>query len=209
MKRSGTIRLVLMGAGLTVSLSGCDSDSVAAGAYESVDQCAASGKYSRDTCQQAFADAGKEHLRSAPRFAKREDCEAEFGANACSALPAEPAATSQPGASVAAAFVPAMAGFMLANALSSGFGSQPLYRPCVDGANVSNDPRCRRSGSVFSGGSSVGSSSGRWFYGSDGTRVSSAPGEVSAERSAFSGSRASSPTMSRGGFGARAAHAAS
>jgi uncharacterized protein YgiB involved in biofilm formation len=207
MKRSEAIRLVLMGAGLTavVALSYCNdaSDAVAAGAFENVDQCAASGKYTRDACQQAAADAAKEHLQSAPRFAKREDCEAEFGANACATLPG---AAAQPGVSASSVFVPVMAGFLLANAVGS-YRAQPLYRPC-DGGAANPDPQCRRASGFWSGGNSGSSSGGRSFYTSSGTRIGQSTGEVSVERSTFS-SRGSSATLSRGGFGARAAHAAS
>lgn len=203
MKRSEVIRLGLMGCGLTavVALSHCDNNNVAAGAYESVDQCVASGKYSRQACEQAITDARKEHQRLAPRFANRGDCEAEFGANACSAQPAES------GSATASVFVPAMAGFLLANALGSGFRSQPLYRPCADEGNISNDPRCRRPGSAFSGGGA--GSGGRWLYTAGSDRVASAPGEVSVWRGAFSGGSRGAGTLSRGGFGARAAHGGS
>jgi hypothetical protein len=90
-----------------------------------------------------------------------------------------------------------MAGFLLANALNSGYAAQPLYRPCSD----PNDPRCR--GSSFAGGSS-GSSGGRWFFTSTGERVATGAGSTEVGRSAFTG-HGSAATLSRGGFGARAA----
>lgn len=200
MKRSQAVNLVMMGLGLTavVLLWEGEEDSVAAAAYESVDQCAASGRYSRDACQQAFGEAKDAHQRSAPRYSRREDCEAEFGANACTALP--PADAAAPGPTAASLFVPAMAGFLLANAVTSGYAAQPIYRPCTPD---SSDPQCRRSGTTGGGGGA------RWFYTGTGARVSSAPGQVAVERAAFTG-RASSVTLARGGFGARAAaHAAS
>jgi uncharacterized protein YgiB involved in biofilm formation len=201
MKRSQAIRLGLMGAGLTavVALAFCDEDSVSAAAYESVDQCAAGGRFTRAACERAFDDASAEHLRASPRYARREDCEAEFGADGCSTM-------TPPGAAAAGAatlFVPAMAGFLLANAASSGLGAQPLYRPCLD----SNDPQCRGRGT--SSGGTVGGGGARWFYTASGDRVAAKPGDVSVGRSVLSG-RAASTTLARGGFGARAAaHAAS
>jgi uncharacterized protein YgiB involved in biofilm formation len=197
MKRSQAITLGLMGAGLTaaVALTFFDDDSVSAAAYESVQQCTADGR-PREACERAFAEANDEHRKSAPHYAKREDCEVEFGASACSALP------GAPGSSAGSFFVPAMAGFLLANALNSGYAAQPLYRPCAD----ANDPRCR--GSSFTGGGGgggySGGSGGRGFFTSTGERVATGPGSVEVGRSTFSG-HGSAATLGRGGFGARAA----
>jgi len=149
MKRSHAITLGLMGAGLAVfAWPFWEEDTVAAAAYESVDQCVADGR-ARDACKNALSEASAEHQRSAPRYTKREDCEAEFGVNACRELPA-----SNGGGSAAAFFAPAMTGFLLANALGSGYAAQPLYRPCAE--VPSNDPRCRNSS--FSGGGGGGAS---------------------------------------------------
>jgi uncharacterized protein YgiB involved in biofilm formation len=164
-------------------------DSVSAAAYENVQQCAADGK-SREACERAFAQASEEHQKSAPHYARREDCEAEFGSGACTTLP------GTPGSSAGSFFVPAMAGFLLANALNSGYAAQPLYRPCSD----PTDPRCR--GSSFAGGS--GSSGGRGFFTSTGERVATGAGSTEVGRSAFTG-HGSAATLARGGFGARAA----
>ena len=95
-----------------------------------------------------------------------------------------------------------MAGFLLANALNSGYAAQPLYRPCAD----ATDPRCR--GSSFSGGGgggyAGGGSGGRGFFTSTGERVASGAGSTTVGRSTFS-EHGSVATMARGGFGARAA----
>jgi uncharacterized protein YgiB involved in biofilm formation len=193
MKRSEAITLGLMGAGLTaaVAITFLNDDSVAAAAYESVQQCTADGR-PRDACERAFAQANEEHQKSAPHYARREDCEAEFGVSACSAVP------GAPGSSAGSFFVPAMAGFLLANALNSGYAAQPLYRPCAD----ANDPRCR--GSSFTGGSAgAGTYAGRGFFTSTGERVATGPGSVEVGRSTFSG-HGSAATLARGGFGARA-----
>ena len=200
MKRSSAVKLAMMGAGVSAvaALSLCDTDSVSASAYESVDQCSASGP-SRDACERAFDAARAEHVRASPRYTKREDCEAEFGADGCLSLP-QPA-SADAGPSAAAVFVPAMAGFLLANAATSGLSPQPLYRACPD----NSDPQCRTGSS--GGGSSGGS--GRWFYTASGDRVAPSSGRVSVSRAAFT-NHAPATTLARGGFGARASlHAAS
>ena len=193
MKRSQAITLGLTGALLTwaVALVFFDDDSVSAAAYESVEQCAADGK-SREACDRAFAQASEEHQKSAPHYARREDCEAEFGSGACTTLP------GAPGSAAGSFFVPAMAGFLLANAVNSSYAAQPLYRPCAD----ANDLRCR--GSSFTGGSAgAGTYAGRGFFTSTGERVATGAGNVEVGRSTFSG-HGSAATLSRGGFGARA-----
>jgi uncharacterized protein YgiB involved in biofilm formation len=196
MKRSQMISLGLLGASFTVmvALSHCEDDAVAAAAFEDVGQCTASGR-PRDACERAFAQARDEHQRSAPHYAMREDCEAEFGSYACTALPAQGGAT---GPSAASIFVPAMAGFLLANAAGASYSAQPLYRPCTD----AGDPRCRPSSGTWNGGSS--GTGGRWFFTASGERISSSPGAVEVGRSAFTG-KGSATTLARGGFGARAA----
>jgi uncharacterized protein YgiB involved in biofilm formation len=99
-------------------------------------------------------------------------------------------------------FVPTMAGFLVGRALStSALSAEPVYRSCTQ----STDPNeCRRSsgGSGFSGGGGGG------FFTRAGYRVSTAGTGPSATVSsgAFS-SAPKSATLSRGGFGARAAAA--
>ena len=208
MKRSAAIKLAMMGAGVTAvaALAFCDNDSVSAATYESVDQCAAGG-LARDACERAFNEARAEHLRASPRYAKREDCEAEFGADGCLMMPQSAPNQTDTAATL---FVPAMAGFLLANAAGSAFSAQPLYRACHE----SNDPRCRSSsggstGGYYGGGGSGGGSGGRWLYTASGERVSPGSGPVSVGRSVFT-NHPSSLTLARGGFGARASlHAAS
>jgi len=189
MKRSTAITLLGAGVAAWAGISYFSDDTVSAAAYENVQQCTADGK-SREACERAFAQASEEHQKSAPHYARREDCEAEFGSGACTTLP------GTPGSSAGSFFVPAMAGFLLANALNSGYAAQPLYRPCSD----PNDPRCR--GSSFTG--SSGSSGGRSFFTSTGERVATGAGSTEVGRSAFTGHGAAA-TLGRGGFGARAA----
>jgi uncharacterized protein YgiB involved in biofilm formation len=190
MKRSTAITLLGAGVAAWAGISYFSDDTVSAAAYENVGQCTADGR-SREACERAFAQASDEHQKAAPHYARREDCEAEFGSGACTT----PAAA--PGSAAGSFFVPAMAGFLLANAFYSSYPAQPLYRPCSD----PNDPRCRASG--FSGGS-AGGSGGRWFFTSTGERVSTGAGRTEVGRSAFTG-HGSVATLARGGFGARAA----
>lgn len=61
--------------------------SVAAEAYDSVEQCAAKNQHSREDCQKAYDAAASEYTPAPLRYAKREDCDAEFGSVSCAPQP--------------------------------------------------------------------------------------------------------------------------
>jgi len=199
MKRSASLRLILMG-GAALSLSACD-ESVEVGVFETVDQCTVMG-YSQSACETAIAQAAKEHLQNAPRYANKADCEAEFGhcetpAQAASEIPPGAGANSQPpaqqtseqtaqssGGGFGSFFMPMMAGYMIGNMMGGQSAmAQPLYRPV---------------------GATARQAGGTGFYTGSGTRVASASGLARMPQSVFTASRAPATTLSRGGFGARA-----
>lgn len=136
MKRSQSIRLVLLGSAGLLALSGCDQgpDPLARNDFfQSEQQCASVAN--PDACRQALADARAEHQRTAPAFTSREACEARFGAESCTEttqppLPAQ--LQDQPGGQQTAQsggswFLPVMLGYMMGRT-TSGFTSQPVYR---------------------------------------------------------------------------------
>lgn len=195
--------------------------------YNSVEACRA--EQPAEDCAKAFADAEQEHEKSAPRFAARAGCEAQYGS--CSAIH-ETAGDW---------FIPAMAGFMLGHALGAGgpasVVSQPVYVDrgftAYSGTTVlgsyrtrcavnADDPRCRGSsgfgaGFVYAstrGGSSAASVWSSKSYavesvrttvmcGGFGTSASSAP--ANSPRLASAPGAASSSSVTRGGFGSMAA----
>jgi hypothetical protein len=107
-------------------------------------------------CQRDFAAASATHVQAAPKFNTQSDCEAQYGAQAC-----RPATFN--GTSV---FVPAMIGFMVANALSGNRTSQALLpplrsgTPCPPGQTPETMPGCTAPRGPASS-SSSSSSSGR------------------------------------------------
>lgn len=123
-KRSTAPHLALMGAGLTV-LAGCGDDPQPVQVYDyaNVQQCIQAKVFTPEYCENNWEQAARLHQESAPRYANRADCQAEFGAGAC-----------QPVGDGSGWFMPAMMGFMLGNMMSSGPSvvSQPLYRPARD-----------------------------------------------------------------------------
>ena len=202
MKRSDAVRLALLGVGagtligLEVWANGGE-ETVAADLFSSPDRCKSSGRYAAAQCEQAYADASKLDEQKAITYKSREDCEADFTPGNCREVTA---AGSSGSSSFSSLFVPTMAGFLVGRALStSALSAEPVYRSCAQ----SSDPNeCRRpsGGSGFSGGGGGG------FFTRAGYRVSTSGTGSSA--SVSSGAFSSAPrsaTLSRGGFGARAA----
>jgi len=195
MKRSASLRLVLMGSA-ALTLSACD-EAVEVGVFETVDQCQVMG-YSQSACETAIQAAAREHLQSAPRYATKAECEAEFGR--CE-TPVQAASDTPPGSGqnpsqtpgdvaqnqgggFGSFFMPMMAGYMIGNMMGNrGAMAQPLYRPVGETARQTG-------GGLFAG---------------NGTRVASGAGLARMPASTLSAARApATSTMSRGGFGARA-----
>lgn len=105
-------------------------------------------------CQRDFANANATHVQAAPKFNTQSDCEAQYGAQQC-----RPASFN--GTSV---FVPAMIGFMVANALSGNRTSQALLpplrsgTPCPPGQTPETMPGCTAPRTTSTSSSSSGSS---------------------------------------------------
>jgi uncharacterized protein YgiB involved in biofilm formation len=188
MKRSDAVRLALIGvgAGTLIALemwSTGGEETVAADLFTSPDLCKSSGRYAAGQCEQAYADAAKLDEQKAITYKSREDCEADFTPGGCHEVTA---AGSSGSGSLSSLFVPTMAGFLIGRALStSAPPAEPVYRSCTQ----STDPNeCRRSS------------------GGGGYRVSTAgTGSSAAVSSGAFSSAPRSATLSRGGFGARAA----
>lgn len=205
MKRSEVVRLGLLGVSASAIIAfevwsnAGGEDTVAADLFTSPDHCKLSGRYAPGQCEQAYADASKLDEQKAITYKSREDCEADFTPGGCHEATA---AGSSGSSSLSSLFVPTMAAFLVGRALStSALSAEPVYRSCSQSADPNE---CRRSsgGAGFSGGGAGG------FFTRSGYRVSTSGTGSSATVS--SGAFSSAPrfaTLSRGGFGARAAAA--
>jgi uncharacterized protein YgiB involved in biofilm formation len=117
MKKSKAIRLVLLG-GTGLTLAACDEPPPNdARFFASLDECTA--VHSQAVCEDALGKSAQTHLAEAPRFAAKEQCEAEFGAGNCETR----------GEGMGSYFLPMMMGYMLGNAFS-----RPVYRGPDGGA---------------------------------------------------------------------------
>ena len=202
MKRSRSIRLALLGTVGLVGLAGCDDTPVASEGQFFRDASECRKVLDAASCESQFAAARQEHLKSAPRFASREQCEAQFGVGNCGTpeqvaqAPATGAATPAAGATPAAPaqqtaqaggggsfFMPLMLGYLGGQMMSRmGQQPQPVYRDAQNKAYSGGSAGRRSIGSWNPSGGSVAtpagvsSSSQRSGFGSTATRMSSGSG---------------------------------
>ncbi len=187
MKRSQSIRLVQMGA-VALTLAACE-EPVEVGVFETIGQCVTAGNTAAQ-CETALTAAQEQHRQVAPRYATRQDCEAEFGASQCTPAPANaaPAAdgsapTQQAQAGFGGGFMPLMAGYMMGRMMGGGGAmAQPLYRPAA---------------------TAPGAGSG--WHTATGAPVARSTGVTTVPRALAQAAPAQGGTIARGGFGARAA----
>lgn len=126
MKRSTQIGLLLLGVGgVALAMNAnktVDTSESNPVVYKNLDECIASGLRSETECRTDFAEVTKRHEESAPRFADKAACEAQYGAGQCGQRQASS------GSSMSSYFIPALAGYMIARHLSAGQQAQPLYQ---------------------------------------------------------------------------------
>jgi uncharacterized protein YgiB involved in biofilm formation len=206
MKRSEVVRLALIGVSasaviaLEVWSNAGGEEEVSADLFSSPELCKSSGRYLPGQCEQAYADATKLDAQKAITYKSREDCEADFTPGGCHEVTA---ATSSGSGSLSSLFVPTMAGFLVGHALANAaLPAEPVYRSCAQSADPDD---CRRSSG---GGGVAGGRGGGGFFTRSGYRVrTSGAGSSAVVSSGAFSSAPKSATLSRGGFGARAAAA--
>jgi uncharacterized protein YgiB involved in biofilm formation len=114
MRKSKAIRLVLLGS-TSVALAACDESPPAdARFFTSVEECSTVNPGA--TCQESFGKSREAYVAEAPRYNRREACEAEFGAGNCESREAG-------AGGMGSFFMPMMMGYMLGNAFN-----RPVYR---------------------------------------------------------------------------------
>ncbi len=152
--------------------------------YQNADECAKANPSQSAQCTTAYNNAVKEAERTAPKYATREDCVAEFGENQCQQTPAQAGvgtnnAENQQSGSF---WMPLMAGYMMGRMMGggAGFAQQPLFSP-----KAANSPA--RGQFVDASGRNYGSAtSGR---------------TMNVPKTALAPKPATTSTVTRGGFG--------
>lgn len=143
MKRSRSIRLVLLGSAGAFMLSGCDDPvDVATKGQLFTDAQACESAYDQKECLDAYKRAETAHVETAPKFANRAECEAEFGVENCTPAPRQTAVEGDPAQANAGGgswFMPAMMGFMMGRMMGGGYAAAPIYRDTQNNAYTGRD----------------------------------------------------------------------
>jgi uncharacterized protein YgiB involved in biofilm formation len=123
---------VALAVGAVFMLAGCEQSDETVSLYQNADQCAQANPGKNAECTTAYNNAVKEAERTAPKYATREDCVAEFGENQCQQTPAQASmagsSENQAEAQSSGSFwMPLMAGYMMGRMMSGGAAQQPLF----------------------------------------------------------------------------------
>ncbi|MCG8710396.1 DUF1190 family protein [Brenneria sp. 4F2] len=162
-------------------LAGCEQADETVSLYQNADDCSRANPSMSEQCTTAYNNALKEAEKTAPKYATREDCVAEFGEAQCTQAPAQPGTAAQPQQS-GSFWMPLMAGYMMSRMMSGGTGyaQQPLF--------TSKSPASPANGQFVD---STGKSYGNATTGRT----------INVPKTALAPKPATTTTITRGGFG--------
>lgn len=116
-KRSKRAALVLMVPAGSMLMTACAPHVEDVMVYNSAQECQQQNPESAQQCEAEYQQAAALHPQVAPKYATREECETDFGAENCEAAPERHAAGSF--------FMPYMMGYMLGRGLGGVGFTQP------------------------------------------------------------------------------------
>lgn len=162
-------------------LAGCEQNDETVSLYQNADDCAQANPDKSAQCTTAYNNALKEAERTAPKYASKEDCIAEFGENQCQQAPAQ-AGTQAEAQHSGSFWMPLMAGYMMGRMMGggAGFAQQPLFSP--------KTPNSPANGQFVD-------ASGRSYGNATSGRTMTVP------KTALAPKPATTSTVTRGGFG--------
>lgn len=114
-------------------LAGCEQNDETVKMYQNADDCSSANPGKSAECKTTYDNALKEAARTAPKYASREDCVAEFGEGQCQQAPAQAGVATENQAqaqqSGGSFWMPLMAGYMMGRLMGGGAGyaQQPLF----------------------------------------------------------------------------------
>lgn len=168
-------------------LAGCEKSDETVSLYQNADDCSVANPGKSAACTTAYNNALKEAERTAPKYASREDCIAEFGEGQCQQAPAQAgmAGGSENDAqaqSSSSFWMPLMAGYMMGRLMGGGasYAQQPLFS--------SRNPASPSYGQYTD-------ASGKGYGAAQPGRTMTVP------KSAMAPKPATTTTITRGGFG--------
>ncbi|WP_312948218.1 DUF1190 family protein [Superficieibacter sp.] len=113
-------------------LAGCEKSDEKVSTYLNADDCTSANPGKSAECTTAYNNALKEAERTAPKYATREDCVAEFGEGQCQQTPSQAGMSPENQAQAQSSgsfWMPLMAGYMMGRMMGggAGFAQQPLF----------------------------------------------------------------------------------
>ncbi len=125
--RSSRITPAAVAISAVFMLSACEKSDDKVSLYQNADDCSKANPSNSAQCTKAFNDAKVEAAKTAPKYANRADCVAEFGENQCTQTPAQ-AGMNAESQSSGSMWMPLMAGFMMGRMMGGGgYAQQPLF----------------------------------------------------------------------------------
>ncbi|MBC8944156.1 MULTISPECIES: DUF1190 family protein [Xenorhabdus] len=165
-------------------LSACEQNDETVSLYTNADECSKANPSQSEQCTIAYNNALKEAEKTAPKYATREDCVAEFGEQQCTQAPAQAGVGNQAQAqsSSGSFWMPLMAGYMMGRLMGGNSApSQPLFSS--------------KSASSPANGKFVDATGKSYGPATAGGRTMSVP------KTAMAPKPATTSTITRGGFG--------
>lgn len=125
--RSYRIAPVALAVSAVFMLSACEKTDETVSLYQNADDCSKANPSNSAQCTAAYDAAKKEAEKTAPKYASREECVAEFGEGQCTQTPAQAGMAAQPQQS-GSFWMPLMAGYMMGRMMGGGaYNQQPLF----------------------------------------------------------------------------------
>ncbi|HGJ5875117.1 MAG TPA: DUF1190 family protein [Arsenophonus sp.] len=168
-------------------LSACEQSDETVSLYTNAEDCAQKNPAQSEQCSLAYKNALQEAAKTAPKYATREDCVAEFGEQKCTQTPTAATQTQASGQS-GSFWMPLMAGYMMGHLMGGG-NAAPAVAPTSQPLFSSNNPASPANGKF------VDASGKNYGPAVAGGRTITVPPSALAPKPAMT------TTITRGGFG--------
>lgn len=113
------------------AVAGCEQRDESVALYQNADDCRQANPDKSAQCTTAYQNALQDAARTAPKYANRDACVAEFGENQCQPVSAALTENTSQASASGSFWMPMMAGYMMGRLMGggSGFAQQPLFSP--------------------------------------------------------------------------------
>ncbi|AOM42265.1 DUF1190 family protein [Xenorhabdus hominickii] len=127
--RSYRLAPIALAVSAVFMLSACEQNDETVSLYTNADECSQANPSQSEQCKIAYNNALKEAEKTAPKYASREECVAEFGEQQCTQTPAQAGVGQAQAQNSSGSFwMPLMAGYMMGRLMGgSAAPSQPLF----------------------------------------------------------------------------------